>query len=112
LNEISKKIVMANKATTEIQDAGGDQRLHIEALLARYPDIHEDEVTEILEFHRSAPALETALLTCNDAVRDRYAQFQKDHSKYFGFRPRHYLLLAVILALIAIGTFYSWNAGL
>jgi len=87
-------------------------RLHIEGLLGRYPDIDDTETNQILYFFKHATALETALVTCNDKIRSNYHKFCEDHPRVFCLGPRDYMFVAIIFISIIISTYFLWNAGL
>lgn len=57
------------------------RREHISALLRRYPDILADELAELVTFYKTAPPLDTALLSCEPDVNAKSKQFLKDHAK-------------------------------
>jgi hypothetical protein len=88
------------------------QRKEIEELLAKYPNLNDEENSKILEFLTNAPGLETALLTCNEDIRSQLESFKADHRSELGFGPKEYLLLACILISIAITVYLSWDAGI
>lgn len=86
-------------------------RLYVEDLLARYPSVTEGEKETILAFLNGSSALDTALLTCNEAIADNLKAFRQDHRKQLGFTPINWMILITILGLVAFAVYYMWDAG-
>lgn len=89
-----------------------DRRNRMENLLAAYPTVTDAEKQEILEFMSNAPALETALLTCNEQVSEKLKAFKAEFRNRLGFTFADYM--SILLVLICIGCFIAMikDAGL
>lgn len=89
--------------TTGFHDGNPALRLRAGELLARYPDLQIDEERELLDFYNSAPAIDTALLTCDEALRPHIDAFLKAHA-----RDLHHAVgigrLALLVAVIGLST--------
>lgn len=86
-------------------------RFQAAALLARYPELDPNEVQELLDFYNSAPAIDTALLTCDEALRPQIASFLHDQAKQLRHTSRTGLLVFVSIASIGSMIYSIW-AGL
>lgn len=86
-------------------------RLYIENLLARYPSITEVEKQTILGFLNTSSALDTALLTYNEAIAENLKAFRQDNRKQLGFTPVNWMILAIIFGFVAFAVYYMWDAG-
>jgi hypothetical protein len=87
------------------------RRHHIEQLLMKYPALEPDQKAEILDFIQHSPAIEPALLTCNDMISEQLQQFKQEFEKQLGFGLKEYALIFGIVTTIAALTFLLWNAG-
>lgn len=67
--------------TFDFRDGNPDLRHRAGELLLRYPNLDESEERELLDFYNSAGAIDTALLTCNEALRPQIAAFLSDHKR-------------------------------
>lgn len=92
------------------QAEGGD-RLYIESLLEKFPDITDQERLEILHFLSNAPAIDTALLTCNDAIRENLEAFKQENRKQLGVTWKNWVYLIVLLSLFTIAIYFLWGEG-
>jgi hypothetical protein len=99
---------MTNKTAVGTADSG---RLYIEDLLSRYPAIAEAEKLAILDFLNKSSALDSALLTCNEAIAENLKAFRQDNRKQLGFTPVNWLIMASILVSVAFAIYYMWDAG-
>ena len=65
----------------ETPDAGAaTARSRIETLVGAYPNLTDDELRELLHWHRrTASSYEVAMLSARDDISAGYAQFKKDH---------------------------------
>ena len=99
---------MINKAAVGTADNG---RLYAEELLARYPATTEDENQSILEFLSRSSALDSAMLTCNEAIADNLKAFRQDNRNKLGVTPVNWLSLLILLGAIAAAIYYMWDAG-
>ena len=82
-----------------------ERRAHIEAELARYPDLPEDQLREVLNwFRREASAYDEAMVASNEAIRPAYIRFRADHLDRFSAREIMMALgfAAGILAVFAL----------
>jgi hypothetical protein len=59
------------------------QRERVSALLARYPDLSDDETAEVLQFLRKGRHLEVGLLTSNLSLRPNLDAFMDRHRAHF-----------------------------
>ena len=60
------------------------RRLEIEAIIAGYPDISDDELKVLRDwFKREASALDVALVASNTDIREAYVVFRKEHIDRF-----------------------------
>lgn len=50
-------------------------------LLRRYPDLDGIELDELIDFYKTAPAVDTALLTCEEALKANIAAFERAYRK-------------------------------
>lgn len=91
--------------------SGGADRVHIEALLSRYPEVSAEEDAEILRFMKKSPALDVALLSTAD-IRQQLARFRADHRKQFELGLHHYLGVLFLVAMLLIACAMLWDIGL
>lgn len=64
----------------ERQASDAARRQAIEAILALYPAISQEQLDELIHwFNREASALDVALVASNEAIRPGYARFRADH---------------------------------
>src|SRR5690606_41902391 len=92
------------------QEEGGD-RLYIESLLEKFPDITDQERLEILHFLSNAPAIDTAFLTCNDAIREHLEAFKQENRKQRGVTWEDWVYWIVLLSLCAVPIYFLWGEG-
>lgn len=88
------------------------RRTHITSLLTRYPEIDEAEKSEILDFLQNSPALEPALLTCDETIFTQLAAFRFDHRRELGFQLSDYLSVAFIITLFCCFILIIKDTGL
>ena len=69
---------MTNKTAVGTADSG---RPYVEDLLSRYPAITDAEKLAILDFLNKSSALDSALLTCNEAIAENLKAFRQDNRK-------------------------------
>lgn len=77
------------------------RRERISSLLGRYPELLGDELDELIVFYKTAPPLETALLTCEEEIAAKSQQFLHDHAKATS-RGLEAPLVLLILALFSV----------
>ena len=82
------------------------RRERISSLLLRYPEILESEIDELIDFYKTVPPVETALLTCDEDVAAKAAQFVSDHAKAVSRGLEAPLVLAVFI-LVAVVIMFS-----
>ena len=75
----------------------GPRHARVCDLLRRYPDLSGDELDRLIEFYRTAPALDTALVSCDETVAPQQLKFLKDHDKALKCGFQAPLLPGVIL---------------
>lgn len=97
--------------TSSASQAEGIDRLYIERLMEKYPDITGQERLEILHFLTKAPVIDTALLTCNDAIRENLEAFKLENQKQLGVTWKNWFYLIVLLSLFAIASYFLWGEG-
>tara|TARA_R110000824_G_scaffold18510_22_gene73218 strand:- start:1258 stop:1635 length:378 start_codon:yes stop_codon:yes gene_type:complete len=106
--EMHKMNEIDNGSAARTADNG---RLYIESLLAVYPAVTEQDRLAILSFLSTAPALETALLTCNERIAERLKAFRHDHRKQLGVTMRNWLYLAILLSFVVFAVLLMSEAG-
>jgi hypothetical protein len=75
------------------------KRAHAETMLARYPGLEHEELAELLRWYRrEASAMDVALLASNEALRERYRAFRRDHVERFSLKAK------LVGALLVAGT--------
>lgn len=82
--------------------------LRVETLLARYPDLGEQELAELINLFPRVSLLDQGLMTADDSLSDRLADFHRDHgAKFKTSMPVMIAFLAfpVILTIVAL-----WSA--
>ena len=89
--------------TFDFRDGNPVLRLRAGELLMRYPDIDETEERELLDFYNSASALDTALLTCNEALRPNISAFLASHKRDLHHTAR-LGRLGWLVTVIGVGT--------
>lgn len=89
---------------------GAGRRAHAEALLARYPSVSADELTDLLHwFRKEATALEIGLIASDPALADPYRQFSARHiDKLTAVDAIRALIFAA--ALLAVLALLFWLA--
>ena len=70
-----------NLTTAEEASALRWSRHRTAELLARYPDLGEEEIAEIVDFLRNGNNLEIGLLTANVGLRPQLDAFMAEHKK-------------------------------
>jgi hypothetical protein len=104
--------VQMTKAPSHALSSDPDTMLRIETLIARYPDLAQEEEQEVLTFLKRAPALDTALLTTVDEIRPQLDRFKEDHKRHFGLSPRDYAALFMLMLCLAAVCAWLWDAGI
>lgn len=86
------------------------RRAHIEALLADYPVLQDEEIALLKNwFARQASALDVAQVASNTAIAAQYRAFRSDHVDRIGRRDMlnaAIAVAAVVLCVVAI----MWRA--
>lgn len=91
------------------------RRERITTLLKQYPTLSENELGELIEFYRTAAAIDTALISCDTEVAAKAILFARENRKSIKRGVQAPLVLATFflcLALIAIGFYVQMNGGL
>lgn len=91
--------------------ADGERLRHIEWLIGRYPDIAPAERSEILDYLRNGPSLDTGLLTGAEAIKPQLDRFRGDYADQLGLGRKHYAMIGVMLVMLAALVALLWNAG-
>lgn len=92
----------------DISDARSsvERRAQIEAMLAKYPQVSEEELGEILHwFRREASAYDVGLVASNSDIYDAYLQFRAKHLDRFSVSD--VLVLSTILLLVIAGIAFA-----
>lgn len=77
------------------------RRTHIEALLADYPALDDEEIALVRNwFARQASSLDVAQVASNTAIAAQYRAFRAEHIDRFS--PRDMLNAAIAVAAIAL----------
>ncbi|WP_068073247.1 hypothetical protein [Novosphingobium lentum] len=83
---------------------GAQLRARIEATLARYPALDDNELAGLLAwFRREASALDVATVACNAAIAEPYRRFRADHIDRISGRDIVRALVAVGVVLACLG---------
>lgn len=80
------------------------RRGEIEAMLARYPHLSPEAVSDLSAwFEREASSLDIGLLACNEEIAEPYRAFRAEHIDRLRGRDwlRGLAFVAVILAILA-----------
>ena len=73
-------------------------RLHVERVLARYPEIDGEELAALKKwFRKDATAHDVALVASNEAIHTQYLRFRKEHVDRFS--PRDIVTGLIMLAV-------------
>lgn len=95
-----------SKTVSSIAEGNQARRERVSSLLRRYPELLEGEIEELILFYRTAPPIDTALLTCDPEIAVKAGQFQREHRKAISRGVEAPMVLAVFvlaMALIALG---------
>ncbi|GMN03220.1 hypothetical protein [Erythrobacter sp. MTPC3] len=89
-------------ATTinEFREGNPELRLRAGELLARYPHLELRELHELQVFYTTAPAIDTALLTCDPMLIPKIVQFQAEQR---GMLKRQTQLGALVTITVLYG---------
>ncbi|MGP1354389.1 MAG: hypothetical protein ACTS1Z_13795 [Parasphingopyxis sp.] len=60
------------------REGNPENRIRIAELLTRYPQLDDGEMRELIQFYRTAPAIDTALLTCDESIGVQITAFQRE----------------------------------
>lgn len=80
-------------------------------LLTRYPNIEEEEKTEIASFLRRGPIIDIGRLTGADELAPQLASFRANERRRLGLQVRDYLIVGVALIIVAVLCLLMWDAG-
>lgn len=84
-----------------------ERRIAIEAAVARYPDLPDAELAEVLHwFGKEATALDTAMLASNEAIAEPYRRLRADHLDRLGAREK--VVAWIVSALVLGGVAALW----
>lgn len=98
---------MANASFGD-RDGNPDLRLRASQLLARYPQISGDELQELRSFYNTAPAIDTALLTCDPALMQQIVRFHSEQKRFLRHQAKLGTLLFICFALLALIAYAIW----
>jgi hypothetical protein len=83
---------------THLGETSPHKRAHAEAILERYPELGREELAQLLHWYRrEASSMDVALLASNDAIREPYRAFRRDHIEPFSLKEK------VVGALLVAG---------
>ena len=89
------------------------RRARIEALLGCYGALDGAELAELLHWYRrEASSMDVALLASNEAIRDGYRAFRREHVDRFSLKDKLVGALLVAGAAGAIGALAGVEVGL
>lgn len=98
-------------ATTAFREGNPELRIRASELLFRYPDIDDNELQELRVFYTTAPAIDTALLTCDPALIPKIMQFETEQKAFLKRRTPLGLLIGIILLFSALLVYEIWVGG-
>lgn len=78
----------------------------METLLSRYPDLREQELAELIELFPFLPMLDLSLMTADDQLSEKLAEFQRDHGKQLKAPVSSLILFLAFPALVVIGSLW------
>jgi len=83
------------------------RRMAIEASVARYPDLADAELADVLHwFGKEATALDTAMLASNEAIAEPYRRLRADHLDRLGSGEK--AVAWIVSALVLGGVAALW----
>jgi len=66
--------------SNETGASSADERTHVAALLAHYPQLHQDELDQVHQwFRKGASALDLGLLASDPAIATQYRAYRAEH---------------------------------
>jgi hypothetical protein len=77
--------------------------LRTETLVARYPNLSEIELAELINLMSRLPILDFGLMTADDNLAGKMGAFQRDHGVKVGSQLTAALAVLVVPAVIALG---------
>ncbi len=77
-------------------------------LLTRYPQLEENELSELRDFYRASPAIDTALLTCDPLLRPKISQFLSEQKSHLRVAAQMTTLWVVVSLIILAMVVASW----
>ncbi len=80
--------------------------LRVETLLSRYPDLREQELAELIDLFPFLPMLDLGLMTADDQLSEKLAEFQRDHGKKLKAPISGLMLFLAFPAMVVIGTLW------
>lgn len=89
---------------------GAVRRARIEAMLANYPDVSADQLSELRHwFDREASAFDVAMVASNESINHGYRQFKAEHIDRFTMKEivRALLIVAATVGLVALIGYWS-----
>ena len=78
-----------------------ESTLRVQALLARYPNLSEQELAELINLFHYLRLLDVGLMSADDRLSDKLADFRRDHGHAL-VRPREKLIMALALSAIFV----------
>lgn len=83
----------------------------MKALLRSYPDITNEQVSQLSLYLRKGPMLDRSLLGSVPELQPQLSQFMADHRSDFSLGLLEYLVGAALLVLTFIGGYLLWDVS-
>lgn len=84
--------------------ARAERRAQIEPLIRAYPDLVEDEMSQLLSWYRQeASAFDIAMLSNDAETRPGYLRFRQDHIDHLNWRDYLKFLLFAAAGIMFVG---------
>jgi hypothetical protein len=93
-------------ARVHLGETSPERRAHIEALVARYPNLAPDELADLVHWYRrEASAMDVALVASNEAISEPFGAFCRAHVGGLTKRDKAITVLlgAGVAGLLAFG---------
>lgn len=84
--------------------------LRAEGLLARYPDLSNRELTDLIDIFPALPIVDRGLITADARLSDKLAAFYRDHGSQLKAPVAALISLLALPIIAAAGTLW-WLLG-
>ena len=81
--------------------------LRVEALLGRYPKLSAQELAELIRLFPNLDLLDQALMSSDDRLSEKLADFHRNHGKELEAGPGGWVLMLGFSILFAIGLLWA-----